>query len=490
MTRSRAIVIGAGLGGLAAALRLAVRGWDVAVYEQGTTVGGKMNRWTCNGFQFDTGPSLITMPWVFSGLFESIGAHMDDHVQLRRVDPLARYVFDDNVRFQVSAGLPEWLETLRTLDPRDKQGFLRLMGLGARIYRLSIHTFFRRSPLEPPDRAAISALRHLPLRHAWGRYDRTIRSLFKDPHLRRMYERFPTYVGSSPYRIPATLTIIPFLEHAFGGWYVTGGLYQIVASLVRLAETQGIRLHTGRRVRRIVSRKHRIRGVELTDGTFHACDVAIMNGDASMARVLLGESGAMPLPERERSLSGFVMLVGIHRRLPDMAHHTVYFSSDYNAEFRDLFDRRRFPEDPTVYVSMPSKRDRTVCPPDGETLFIMANAPANDNNGWEPGDITAAKDRIFARLQKGGFPDIEKDMAVSSIWTPRRMSEAYDMPGGAIYGTHAHGWRRAFLRPANKDNRYKGLYYVGGSTHPGGGTPTVLLSARITSELIRKHEGI
>jgi len=489
MTRPKAIVIGGGLGGLAIALRLAGRNWDVTVFEQGKTMGGKMNTWSVKEFKFDTGPSLLTMPWIFSSLFKSAGEQINDHVRLEPVEPLAHYVFDNGVRFQVSASLPQWLETLQDLEPRGQQGFLDFMHLGARIFHLSELTFFRRSPFEPPDRKTLAALRHMPFRRAWGRYDRTIRGFFKSPYLRRMYERFPTYVGSSPYRIPATLTLIPFLEHAFGGWYVKGGLYCIVESLVALLEKRGVSLYTGQRVRRIISRKAHVKGIELGDGTFYGCDVVIMNGDASLGRALLGEPGAMPLPESARSLSAFVMLLGTKRRLPDLAHHTVYFSADYRKEFFQLFSGRIFPQDPTVYVCMPSKNDRSIAPPEGETLFIMANAPANDNDDWDEQKIAEARRRVFQRLRKGGFPDIEQHIVVSTAWTPCRISEAYDMPGGAIYGAHSHGWRRAFLRPSNKDRRHGGLYYVGGSTHPGGGTPTVLMSAHITSELIRKYEG-
>ena len=488
VSKPRAIVIGAGLGGLAVALRLAAREWNVSIFEKGRTIGGKMNRWSSEGFRFDTGPSLLTMPWIFAELFESAGTDMGEHIRLQAVDPLASYVFSDGIRFQVSTALPEWLKTIHELEPRDEQGFLNFMRLGSKIFALSAQTFFQRPPSDPPDGKALAALLRMPLRHAWGRYDRTIRHFFKSPHLRQMYERFPTYVGSSPYHIPATLTVIPYIEHAFGGWYVVGGMYRIVESLTRILEDRGVGLHTDREVTRIVSANRRVKGVELKDGTFHGSDVVIMNGDASMAGVLTGKSGATALPESERSLSGFVMLLGIKRRLPKQAHHTVYFSSDYKSEFSDLFEKRRFPEDPTVYVNMPSKSDRSVCPQDGESLFIMANAPANDNDAWNGNGIAAARQRVFDRLQASGFPDIEKDIVVSSVWTPRKMADAYNMPGGAIYGTHSHGWRRAFLRPPNKDRRFSGLYYVGGSTHPGGGTPTVLMSARITSELIQKYE--
>jgi phytoene dehydrogenase-like protein len=195
-------------------------------------------------------------------------------------------------------------------------------------------------------------------------------------------------------------------------------------------------------------------------------------------------------PASARSLSGLVFLVGVRRTLAELAHHAVYFSRDYRREFAQLFDERKFPDDPTVYVSAPSRSDRSLVPAGaaGETLFIMANAPANDGDEWTEAEIARARARIFARLRKGNFPDIESAIAVSDVWTPRRIGEHYAMPGGAIYGTHSHGWRRAFLRPPNRDARYANLYYVGGSTHPGGGTPTVLLSAKITCELIERCE--
>jgi len=448
-----------------------------------------MNCWRHGGFRFDTGPSLITMPWVFSELFQALGHRLEDHLELSLVHPAAGYVFDDGLRVQVSSSLPEWLATLESLDHGASAEFLSFMHLGSRIFELSRQTFLCRAPSEPPDLAALKALRHFPLRHAWGAYDRAIEHFFRSPHLRQMYNRFPTYVGSSPYRIPATLLLIPYIEHAFGGWYVRGGLYRIVESLRAIAESLGVEIHCGSRAARILfDQNRRVRGVQLDDGARHEADVVVMNGDASMARVLLGEDRAQPMPPTERSLSGFILLLGIQRRLPQQGHHTVYFSSDYRREFSQLFDQCVFPDDPTVYVSMPSHTDRSVCPPDGETLFVMANAPAMDGERWDEAGTLRARQLVLKRLAKCGLELSESDIAASSTWTPHRLAQAYDMPGGAIYGRHSHGWKNAFQRPPNKDRGYGGLYYVGGSTHPGGGTPTVLMSANITARLIEKHE--
>ncbi|HEX7177686.1 MAG TPA: phytoene desaturase family protein [Pyrinomonadaceae bacterium] len=486
-TKRRAVVVGGGLGGLATAIRLAARGWRVTVCEQGATFGGKMNSLEREGFRFDTGPSLITMPWVFEELFAAAGTSLAEHVALASVSPLADYVFADGTRFTYTTQLPEWLSTVRQIEPRDANGFMRFMRLGARLYALSQETFLRRPPTAPPDLRALKALRHLPLRHAWGNYHATVAAHFRSPQLRQLYDRYPTYVGSSPYRSPATLAVIPYIEYAYGGWHVAGGLYRIVESLVSIARGLGVALHTDARVQSIEHEGRRVRGVRLADGTRLEADVVVMNGDASTTHALLGEEGGAAGAPTARSLSGFVMLVGLRRKLNTLAHHTVYFSSNYAAEFSQLFDERRFPDDPTVYVSAPSRNDPQLAPANGETLFIMANAPA-DEHAWDDRQIETARARVFERLSQGGFPDIASDTVVSDVWTPDRIARDYLSPGGAIYGTHSHGWRRAFLRPPNREARIGGLYHVGGSSHPGGGTPTVLLSARITSELIGRYD--
>lgn len=480
----RVSVVGGGLGGLAVALRLAARGARVTVLEQGERFGGKMNAAAVDGFRFDTGPSLITMPWVFADLFSAAGARLEDALDLVRVQPLARYHFADGTSFDYPSSMPEWLATVQALEPQDVDGFWRFMALGARVFELSQATFFRNSPWTPPDRDAVRALGRIPLRGAWGNYHSTVAAHFRSPHLRQLFDRYPTYVGSSPYASPATLIVIPYIEHAFGGWYVRGGLYSIIDQLTRLASTLGVELRTRARVDRIERRGGRIRSVTLSDGQSVPADMVVLNGDASSAGALLGQKAPTGLAPRDRSLSGFVILLGLDRRLDGIPHHAVYFSSDYRREFADLFERSTFPEAPTVYVNVPSRTDRSVVPgSNSENVFIMANAPAVGSS-WDDAMTADATRRILERLVAGGFPPVAGQIVTRQVWTPARIESEYGAPGGAIYGTHSHGWRRAFLRPRNRDRRVKGLYYVGGSTHPGGGTPTVLMSARITAGLI------
>ncbi len=488
MQNQQAVVIGGGLGGLAVALRLAAKGRQVTVCEQGASFGGKMNLWQEQGFRFDTGPSLITMPWIFAELFADIGSDLKDHLELIHVEPISDYIYPDGMKFSYSASLPDWLATVKNLDARDVEGFLRFLKLGAQLYEVSKDTFLRRRPLDWPRVTDASVLKHMPWRYGWGNYHRTVAAHFHSPHLRQLYDRYPTYVGSSPYKSPATLAVIPYIEFSFGGWYVRGGLYRIVESLKALAEKAGIRLLTNSRVEKIEHSGGSVRGVQLADGTKLPAKVVVMNGDASYVPRMLGEGGKDSLPAAERSMSGFVMLLGVRRTMPELHHHAIYFSADYKREFDELFEARTFPTDPTIYVNAPSRSDRAVVPGEGETLFVMANAPANDGDDWDEAKTTDACRRVFARLRASGFPDIESDLVVKNVWTPKKIGTRYLMPGGAIYGTHSHGWKNAFLRPPNKDRNVGGLYYVGGSTHPGGGTPTVLLSAQITGELIERYE--
>jgi diapolycopene oxygenase len=471
----RVAVIGGGLGGLAAALRLRKRGFEVSVFEAGPTLGGKMNRWESNGFRFDTGPSLITMPWVFEDLFRVAGSRLEDHVTLVPLHPLSEYFFDDGTRFTYTSDLPEWLATLKQLDSRDVDGFFRFQELGARIWEVSKQTFMRRTPADRPSLDDLKVLRHFPLRYGWGNYHRTVAAHFREPHLIQLFDRYPTYVGSSPYQAPATLAIIPFLEFAFGGYAVKGGLYSIVEALVALARAAGVEFCTNSRVVKIELDRGIAKGIQLASGEFLAADIVIMNGDSVNLEKLLGE----PVKTDDRSMSGFVTLLGIKRDIPELQQHSIFFSDDYKREFSQIFDEKRFPDDPTVYVNAPSRGDRSLVPGSGEILFIMANAPAVGNP-----EIREYRKRVFERLRRGGFPDIERDIVVEDCWTPARIAERYLMPGGAIYGSNSHGWKNAFLRPSNRHARIRNLYRVGGSTHPGGGTPTVLLSAEITCNLI------
>jgi phytoene desaturase len=470
----KAVVIGGGLGGLATALRLAARNWQVTICEAGPTFGGKMNRWSEAGYSFDTGPSLVTLPDVFAELYRSIGEQPESHVRFIRVDPHAEYRFADGSRLVCPSSTDQWREHIRSVEPRDVDGFDRLNQLGRNLYELSSRTFFRRSPASPPTLADLPALRYFPLRHGWGNYAKTVAHFLRSPALRQIYNRYPTYVGSSPWACPATLLLIPFLEREFGAWYIQGGLYKMVESLTALLQKKGATLLPNTRVTSIERNGATVSGVRLQSSERIQADVVVMNGDTATLPALLGNPA--PPQMKARSLSGFVMLLGLPSRPANLPHHTVIFSADYRNEFDDLFLRRQFPTEPTVYLSAPAASDPTVAPPGGEALFAMANAPANPACTGEAAAI------VRARLAAHGIDTTQSK--VTQIFDPAKLEQRYLAPGGAIYGTDSHGWKNAFFRQPNRSSTIRGLYFTGGSAHPGGGTPTVLMSSKITADLI------
>ncbi|MDW8074738.1 MAG: phytoene desaturase family protein [Bacteroidota bacterium] len=488
--KRRLVVIGAGLGGLSLALRASSQGWNVTVVERHHSPGGKMNRYCDSGYVFDTGPSLITLPQIFFELFDSCQVKRD-HLHFRRLQPLTLYVYPDGTRIPYPGTLPDVATVLERFEPDGGRGFWHLMSTGARLFELSWRTFFRTVPTELPSRTELrdllGSLRWFPFRNAWGNYARTVERYVHSEYLRRIFLRYPTYVGSSPYRSPATLLVIPYLEFAHGGWYPDGGLYRIVETIVAALRERNVSLLTGVSVEQILHHNGQVTGVRLANGEMIPADVVAYNGDASTADALLGR----PLRWRrlpERSMSGVVFLVGLKRRLPeDIHHHTIVFSSDYQREFRELVEDAVFPTEPTVYLNVTSKTDTTVAPPGGETLFIMANAPARTDIPWA--EMTQQLwERVAGVLRRAGVELDERDIATLSAWTPQRFEQEYGMPGGSIYGFASHSYRTTFLRPAMRDRFVKGVYYVGGSTHPGGGTPMVVLSSKLVFNLIQRYE--
>ena len=486
--RKSVIIIGAGLGGLALAVRLAKKGFDVTICEKNERLGGKMNLFEKDGFRFDTGPSLVTLLNVFQETFKDAGSSLEDFAKPLRIDPLAHYVYTDGTKIDYTTELPKIIEIIKKLNPEDVNSFFKFMKLGSKIYNLSYNTFFARSPFEFPPKLDLKVLKDFPLRYGWGNYAKTVKAYFQSPYLQQLYNRYPTYVGSSPYLTPATLTVIPFIEFAYGGWYFEGGLYKIIEALKELSVKNNVAIHNNSQVAEIMHSNKKIEGVHLKDGTNLNADVVIMNGDASLVPSLLGISKTSAMKNSDRSLSGIIFLAGISKTMQNLNHHSIYFSDSYYKEFEQLFSLNQFPDDPTVYVNAASRTDRSAVPGEGETLYIMANAPASDSIDWNSTQIENAWRAILQRLKKSGFPEFESAMLFREVWTPASMAQKFLMPGGSIYGKNSHGWKNTFLRPPNKDLHYKGLYYVGGSSHPGGGTPMVLLSAKITSRLIEKYE--
>lgn len=487
---SRVVVIGAGLGGLAAAARLAAAGHEVTVFESADTVGGKLGVLERDGFTFDTGPSLLTLPGVLAQLFEDTGRPLVLELPVRQVDPACLYVFGDGTRVNLphaAAEVPAVLDA--ALGPGAGESWRRLHARSRRLWELVGEPVLRR-PVSLTAMARMSTrLADLRIVAPWLTLDALGRRMLPDARLRTWLKRYATYSGSDPRRTPSVLSVTAFVEQEFGAWYVPGGLRRIAEALEERCRELGVDVRTATPVEAVLVRGGRATGVRV-DGREVPADVVVSNADAAVLYGRLLPRGAARRAQRAarrtpRSMAGFVMLLGLAGREPGPAHR-VFFPRDYDAEFDAVFGRHPVPVlDPTVYVHAPD--DPALRPDDdSEGWFVMVNAPAHDPAGgvdWdEPGLRERYSRRILDVLAARGADVRDRIRFVETV-TPADLERRTGAPGGAIYGTASHGPRAALRRPANR-SPMPGLYLVGGSAHPGGGIPLVLMSAEIVADLI------
>jgi len=505
---ARVVVVGAGLGGLAAAARLAALGHAVTVCEQAPTLGGKLGWFTRDGFSFDTGPSLLTWPQVYEDLFAATGAPLSSAVDVVPVDPAAAYRFADGTRLAVPDRDPAALRAAldAALGPGAGAQWAAFAERAERIWDATQGPFLT-SPLHGARTlASLVARRSGPAALAtiapWSSLRQLGRRYLDDPRLVTLLDRYATYTGSDPRRAPAALAAVPHLEQAHGSWYVRGGLRRLVEAVADRARERGAVLRTDAEVASLVVAGRRAAGVRLASGEVLDADVVVSDADATAlyADLLPGRAGRAGARARARlaaatpSLSGFVLLLALRGRTPGLAHHTVLFPADYDAEFDAVFGTGRFAgaprpvDDPTVYVSAPD--DPQLRPDDdNEAWFVLVNAPRHTPGDpragvdWDaPGVAASYADRVLAVMAQRGL-DVRDRLRWREVLTPADLARSTRSVGGSIYGSSSNGARAAFLRPANR-SPVPGLFLVGGSAHPGGGIPLVGLSAQIVAEMV------
>ncbi|UVS78477.1 NAD(P)/FAD-dependent oxidoreductase [Actinokineospora sp. UTMC 2448] len=480
-------VIGAGMGGLAAAARLAHAGHAVTVFEAAPTYGGKLGVTRLGEFTFDTGPSLLTLPHVYRDLFAETGGDLDEHVDIVPVDPLCHYRFPDGSVLDLPHAEHEVAPALAAaLGPDAGEQWTRLMSRGRRLWDLVGEPVLHRPLNGVPDLLRHSRnVRDLLAIAPW----RTLRGAGRglaDPRLRMLLDRYATYTGSDPRRVPALMTVVPYIEQHHGGWYVQGGLRRLADALHAHCRELGVRFHFAAPVTGIDTDGRGVRGLRVAGESVPA-DIVVSDADAHhLHRDLLTDPRAArarrALARTQPSLSGFVLLLALHGTTTPRRHHRVLFPADYDAEFDAVFGQRPRPvDDPTVYVCSPD--DPTVAPSGHEAWFVLVNAPRHGPVHWDaPGLAKDYADKVLAVLAARGL-DVRDRVLHRAIRTPADWERDTGSVGGSLYGSSSNGARAALLRPANR-SRVPGLFLVGGSAHPGGGLPLVALSAAIVARLI------
>lgn len=488
MDSAPVIIIGAGIGGLAAAIRLAAAGERVLVVEQNETVGGKMGEFRQAGFRWDTGPSVITMRPVFEELFQCAGRQLADYLTLQPLDPLTRYFWPDGTVLDATSDLTRMAAQLAHLHPQEMEGYLRFLAYAAQLYRLTSPVFIYDHP--PTWRSLLRAgpldlLRIQP----WLTMDQLIRRHVYSPHLRQLLGRFATYVGASPYLAPATLSVIAHVELTGGVWYPQGGVYAIAQAYARLAAELGVVIRTGCPVTQIRVQAGRAVGVTCATGEQLTGKAVIANVDVTTVYAqLLPATPAIArrraaLVRREPSCSGYALLLGVAGEHPQLAHHNIFFAADYRREFTEIFQRGVPPTEPTIYVAISAKSDPTHAPAGCENWFVLVNAPALGGHfDWATQEANY-RQIVFSTLAQLGF-DLTGRIRTSQLVTPLDLARITGAWRGALYGLSSNQARNAFRRPHNRCREVAGLYFAGGTTHPGGGVPMVTLSGKVAAELV------
>ena len=483
-----AIVVGAGIGGLAAAGRLARAGYRVTVLEKSAQAGGRAGRLRRDGFTFDTGPTLFLMPQVFAETYAALGERMTDHLDLVRIDPTYRVHFDDGPRLDLTGDLHALQSQLEAIEPGSFARALRFIAEGAGAMRLSLDKFVGRNFESLFD---YFSLQNLPLifrlKALVKHYD-NVAGYFKDDRLRRAFTFQNMYLGLSPYDAPATYSLLQYTELADGIYFPRGGLYRVIESLQHIAERLGVQMRFDAPVRSIDIAGERATGVTLDSGEELRAGVIVANADLPYVyNHLLPADPLAPKLLRKRYTSSSLMFYwGVARSYPQLLHHNVFLAGDYRASFDRIFRDHTLPDEPSFYVCVASRTDPSLAPPALDGLMVLV--PVGHMDDRAPQDWRALTDRareaVLARLRLIGIDDLREHILFEETFGPPEYRSQLNLVKGSAFGLSHNFAQVGYLRPHNRHARYRNLYFAGASTHPGTGLPIVLLSARLATERI------
>ncbi len=503
----RVVVIGGGLGGLAAATELRSRGLRVTLVERSAHLGGKMNVHEERGYRFDMGPTILTMPQVLLGIIERSGRRPESCIDLVRLDPQWRCFYEDGARLDLLEDTARMAAEIDRLPGAAGQGeaYRRFIDYSRRMLRLSERVFFYKDlggivdlMKRPPARDP-ALLRDVLAMRLHSTMAATVHRMIEEPHVRQMVEHFLQYVGSSPFLAPSILTLIAAAQVDHGCWYARGGTRSVARALEGILRQDGAQIITGVGVKSILRDGGRAVGVELDDDRRLDADAVVSNADVQRTcRDLLGDERS--LAEQRRiagrygpACSGIVLYLGLRRRYDHLLHHNFMFSADGRREFDEIYRQGIPASDPTLYLCVPSRSDETQAPPGCEALYVLVHTPAlRPGQRWSGagGLLEAQRPRILEKLRRHGLDDLDRQIEVERILTPEDIERLYGSEAGAIYGLASHGRLQGGFKPSNRSPVLRGLYLCGGSVNPGPGVPMVLMSGVTAASALAEDLGV
>lgn len=482
-----AIIIGAGIAGLASAVRLTNKGYSVSVFEANSYPGGKLHSKTVNGYRFDLGPSLFTMPWLVTELFELHGKNPEDYFKYFKKNNICNYFWDDGTQFEASANQKQFVNEAAQIFSESSSKIEKYLFNNKRKYELTKTIFLEKSLHKSATYFSKKTLKALLGISGMGinrSLDAENSSYFNNPKLIQLFNRYATYNGSSPYKTPGIMSMIPHLEMGLGTYFPKGGMHHITKSIYKLAKEIGVQFYFNKKVNEIIIDKEIAKGIQCNNQFFKA-DLIVSNMDIypTYKKLLPTQKHPQKVLQQERSSSALIFYWGIRKTFPELDLHNILFSNDYKEEFTKLFDDKSLFKDPTIYINITSKENSTDAPEGSENWFVMINAPGNYGQDWDELK-KRARTNIIDKINGILDTNIEKYIETEFILDPVGIEKKTSSYRGSLYGAASNSKFAAFLRHPNFSSVIKNLYFCGGSVHPGGGIPLCLLSAKILNDMI------
>ena len=490
MTQSTVSVIGSGIGGLSVAIRLAVSGYSVSVFEKNKLAGGKLSLLEEKGYRFDTGPSLFTQPANIEELFALAGEPIEDYFSYYPIDISCKYFFENGKIINAYTKSADFGLELETIAGERPQAVEQYLENSAKVYNRVGNIFLNYSLHKSAtwlNKRFFPALKQTGFDYIFRTLDQFNRSRLRTPEAIQIFNRFATYNGSNPFQAPGMLSLIPHLEQNEGTFYPKGGMISIVDALYKLALKKGVRFHFDSNVESILTDNGKVKGL-MVNGEKISSGLVVSNVDVyfTYLNLLRDKARAAKVLKRERSSSALIFYWGMAKEFPALHLHNIFFSKDYPAEFRHLFELKKMYSDPTVYINITSKMETGQAPTGKENWFVMLNAPAG--TGIFPDEIVRqSRADILEKLKRIMGEDLEPYIETEDTLTPAGIELKTDSFMGSLYGTSSNSKWAAFLRHPNFNSGIRGLYFTGGSVHPGGGIPLCMKSAKIVSDLITQE---